>query len=386
MYCYFCSAGPTKRYPLIEAWDFRFHVCNDCFTARDVPEFESDSERLIGEPELNFMIRYDLKNYTTGSEGRRIDPEKVPCVEKRHHYHSSKYYLCTEERERHEAQLAALPTDAAREEFETEKVAALQAWRKIKDQKDVWKKDFDEREKPLTEALLKQRQEHKDRLIPEMKRRILELGWDREVAHDESKAEYGSELKKNTLWNIPAFEMIGEGPLSPTVWDFLLPKFLHRLKLLRIGRINEEASFRLSAAVQVLDELRDEFSVKHYIVPHDGDLFKMKPIQDAIFRVFRQSKELAPDLSWEKEEIQKEARKAMEEHLPGLIDDWVEVKKREIYALVPVPKSSSKKDKKDPNRAEIDTVLNLATTLFPIPDIDITYAPYSPLTDRKSVV
>lgn len=37
----------------------------------------------------------------------------------------------------------------------------------IKDQKDVWKKDFDEREKPLTEALLKQRQEHKDRLIPE---------------------------------------------------------------------------------------------------------------------------------------------------------------------------------------------------------------------------
>lgn len=85
----FCSAGPTKRYPLIEAWDFRFHVCNDCFTARDVPEFESDSERLIGEPELNFMIRYDLKNYTTGSEGRRIDPEKVPCVEKRHHYHSS---------------------------------------------------------------------------------------------------------------------------------------------------------------------------------------------------------------------------------------------------------------------------------------------------------
>ena len=288
------------------------------------------------------------------------------------------FYLCTEERKQHKAQLEALPTDAARESFEAEKAAALDAWRNVKRQKDEWKEKFDKREKPLNDRLAKQRQDHKDRLIHEMHRRISELGWERELTHDS---------KKQTLWDIPAWELIGE-PLSETVWLSLLPSLLKRLKLLRVDRVNREASQRLSAALSVLDDLRKEFSVKHLIVPENGDLFRMEPIQDAIFSVFRRSKHLAPDMAWEKEEIRTAARKVMEQHLEGLTDEWVVDKKREIYALVPKPAPAvSKKEhgpeEQAPSRATIDVTLNLATTLFHIPNLDITESPYSPLTPTQ---
>lgn len=206
-----------------------------------------------------------------------------------------------------------------------------------------WKAAHEEAARLEAEAM-------KERLQASMLTRLKQEGWENVL---------NRVTKMTSIWCTLDWKKVQE-PLLESDRSRLQPKLVSALEELKIQRLAQETKTRLHHALSAINIVRREYGRTHYIVPLSGDIFTLDPIQQAIFRVFKEFGDDNVDLALEKERLQDAVSEAATLHLDALTSEWILERSRELFSLLPQSSPSRSIDIAN----DMHSTLRLATTTF----------------------